>query len=35
MRILGAAQRLFVGQGYGATTMESIASEAGVATDTV
>lgn len=35
MRILDAAQRLFVGRGYGATTMESIASEAGVATDTV
>jgi AcrR family transcriptional regulator len=34
-RILDAAQRLFTDSGYGATTMESIASEAGVATDTV
>ena len=34
-RILDAAQRLFTASGYGATTMESIASEAGVATDTV
>lgn len=34
-RILDAAQRLFTKRGYGATTMESIASEAGVATDTV
>jgi AcrR family transcriptional regulator len=34
-RILDAAQRLFTERGYGATTMESIASEAGVATDTV
>ena len=35
LRILDAAQRLFTERGYGATTMESIASEAGVATDTV
>lgn len=34
-RILDAAQRLFSERGYGSTTMESIASEAGVATDTV
>ena len=34
-RILDAAQRLFTDRGYGATTMEAIASEAGVATDTV
>jgi AcrR family transcriptional regulator len=34
-RILDAAQRLFTDRGYGATTMESIASEAGVAIDTV
>jgi AcrR family transcriptional regulator len=34
-RILDAAQRLFTERGYGATTIESIASEAGVATDTV
>jgi AcrR family transcriptional regulator len=34
-RILDAAQRLFTERGYGATSMESIASEAGVATDTV
>jgi AcrR family transcriptional regulator len=35
LRILDAAERLFTDRGYGATTMESIASEAGVATDTV
>ena len=35
LRILDAAQRLFTERGYGATTIESIASEAGVATDTV
>ena len=35
LRILDAAERLFTERGYGATTMESIASEAGVATDTV
>src|ERR1700694_555707 len=35
LRILDAAQRLFTDRGYGATTVESIASEAGVATDTV
>jgi AcrR family transcriptional regulator len=35
MRILDAAQSLFAERGYGATTMDSIASEAGVATDTV
>jgi AcrR family transcriptional regulator len=34
-RILDAAQRLFTERGYGATSIESIASEAGVATDTV
>jgi AcrR family transcriptional regulator len=34
-RILDTAQRLFAQRGYGATTMEAIASEAGVATDTV
>jgi AcrR family transcriptional regulator len=34
-RILDTAQRLFTQRGYGATTMEAIASEAGVATDTV
>jgi len=34
-RILDAAQLLFTSRGYAATTMESIASEAGVATDTV
>lgn len=34
-RILDAAQRLFTDRGYGATTVESIASEAEVATDTV
>src|ERR1700737_4980047 len=34
-RILDAAQRLFSERGYGSTTMESIAFEAGVATDTV
>ncbi len=35
LRILDTAQRLFTQRGYGATTMEAIASEAGVATDTV
>ena len=35
LRILDAAERLFSERGYGATTMESIAAEAGVATDTV
>ena len=35
LRILDTAQRLFTDHGYGATTMESIAAEAGVATDTV
>jgi AcrR family transcriptional regulator len=35
MRILDAAQRLFADRGYPGTTMESIAAEAGVATDTV
>lgn len=34
-RILDTAQRLFTQRGYGATTIEAIASEAGVATDTV
>ncbi|HKB18533.1 MAG TPA: helix-turn-helix domain-containing protein [Candidatus Dormibacteraeota bacterium] len=34
-RILDTAQRLFTQRGYAATTMEVIASEAGVATDTV
>jgi AcrR family transcriptional regulator len=34
-RILDAAERLFANRGYGATTMEQIASEAEVATDTV
>jgi AcrR family transcriptional regulator len=34
-RILDAAQRLFAGRGYARTTMEAIASEAAVATDTV
>jgi AcrR family transcriptional regulator len=34
-RILDTAQRLFTQGGYGATTIEAIASEAGVATDTV
>src|SRR5260370_34777413 len=34
-RILDTAQRLFPQRGYAATTMEVIASEAGVATDTV
>jgi AcrR family transcriptional regulator len=33
--ILGAAQRLFEGQGYAATTMAAIAAEAGVALKTV
>src|SRR5260370_32974397 len=35
VRILDAAERMFAKRGYGATTMEAIASEAGVATDTV
>ena len=34
-RILDAAQRLFSDRGYAATTMEAIATEAAVATDTV
>ena len=34
-RILDVAQRLFTERGYGGTTIESIGSEAGVATDTV
>jgi AcrR family transcriptional regulator len=34
-RILDAAQRLFAERGYPASTMEAIASEAGVAVDTV
>ena len=34
-RILDAAERLFANRSFGATTMEAIASEAGVATDTV
>jgi AcrR family transcriptional regulator len=34
-RILDAAELLFADRGFGATTMEAIASEAGVATDTV
>ncbi len=34
-RILDAAERMFAKRGYGTTTMEAIASEAGVATDTV
>jgi AcrR family transcriptional regulator len=34
-RILDAAERLFAERGYAPTTMEAIASEAGVATDTV
>jgi len=34
-RILDAAQNLFSTHGFGATTMEAIAAEAGVATDTV
>jgi AcrR family transcriptional regulator len=34
-RILEAAQRLFTEHGYASTTIEAIASEAGVATDTV
>ncbi len=34
-QILGAAQRLFEGQGYAATTMAAIADEAGVALKTV
>jgi AcrR family transcriptional regulator len=35
LRILDSAQRLFSDRGYGATTMEAIATDAGVATDTV
>jgi AcrR family transcriptional regulator len=35
LRILDAAERLFTDRGYGGTTMEAIAVEAGVATDTV
>src|SRR3982074_765606 len=34
-RIRDAARRLFVGRGYGATTIEAIAGEAGVAVPTV
>jgi AcrR family transcriptional regulator len=34
-RILDAAERLFAERGYAASTMEAIASEAGVAVDTV
>lgn len=34
-RILGAARTLFVVQGYGRTTIDAIATEAGVATQTV
>src|SRR5829696_5416248 len=34
-RILDAAYRLLVGQGYGATTMSAVAQEAGVSTPTV
>src|ERR671913_210601 len=34
-RILDAAYRLLVGQGYGATTMSAVAREAGVSTPTV
>jgi AcrR family transcriptional regulator len=34
-RILDAAQRRFAERGYGVTTMEAIAAEAGVAVDTV
>lgn len=35
LRILDAAQKLFAQRGYAATTMDSIAAEAGVAADTV
>ena len=35
LRILDAAQQLFAHRGYAATTMDAIASTAGVATDTV
>jgi AcrR family transcriptional regulator len=35
MRILDAAQKLFAERGYGATPVEAIAAEAGVAVDTV
>ena len=35
VRMLDAAQRLFAARGYAASTMEAIASEAGVAVDTV
>jgi AcrR family transcriptional regulator len=35
LRILDAAERLFTERGYGAATMDGIASAAGVATDTV
>lgn len=35
LRILDAAQALFTSRGYGAATVEGIASAAGVATDTV
>ena len=35
VRILDAAQRVFADKGYGSSTIEAIASEAGVAVDTV
>ncbi|MGH7685572.1 MAG: helix-turn-helix domain-containing protein [Candidatus Dormibacteria bacterium] len=35
LRILDAASRLFLEHGYPATTMEAVAADAGVATDTV
>lgn len=35
VRMLDAAQRLFAARGYAASTMEAIASEAGVAVDTI
>ncbi|MEV6270522.1 helix-turn-helix domain-containing protein [Kribbella sp. NPDC051936] len=35
IRIAGAARRLFAAQGYGATSIDAIAKEAGVATRTV
>jgi AcrR family transcriptional regulator len=35
LRMLDAAQKLFAGSGYAGTTVEAIASEAGVAVDTV
>lgn len=33
--ILEAARKLFIGQGYGGTTIEAISAEAGVAVSTV